>query len=300
MAAGLPSVGSSWGSSFEESTATSFEDLASLESGLAREFVPAELLMPPEHWWLCRIKRSNKNQFVMELERTTGSAASGRPVFVLSARRVGDDFYISRYEDFASEGSEGQEPSGRFCAVVRAPSRSGKKKAKAGERRSFHLIPAALGVSRDAPISPLATIFQSWFKQPECGAEIRCVDVELPEVCRGPEALYVWDDGKSARISAAHSTHVGLASQIPRWDKAHGCLVMKFQRGRVKESSSKNFILFKDAEAGRGRSVAPIDPSKAVLQFGKASDDEYALDFRGPIAPLHAFALALSSFAFRI
>jgi hypothetical protein len=39
--------------------------------------------------------------------------------------------------------------------------------------------------------------------------------------------------------------------------------------------------------------------SSASLQFGKREHGEYALDFVAPVAPLQAFALALSAFAFK-
>jgi len=115
----------------------------------------------------------------------------------------------------------------------------------------------------------------------------------------------VWDSGRENNRSnglsrdalRTENSRTLLASQIPRWDPVHGCLVMKFQRSRVKESSSKNFILFRKSEAGRG---GEVDASRAAMQFGKVSLNEYALDFKAPVAPLHAFAIALSSFAFTV
>ena len=38
----------------------SFEDLSSLEEGEAREYIPTDLLDPPEFHWLCKLTRSNK------------------------------------------------------------------------------------------------------------------------------------------------------------------------------------------------------------------------------------------------
>jgi hypothetical protein len=38
----------------------SFEDLSSLEKGEAREYIPTDLLDPPEFHWLCKLSRSNK------------------------------------------------------------------------------------------------------------------------------------------------------------------------------------------------------------------------------------------------
>ena len=307
--------------------ARSFEDFDLLESGEAREYLPRELVSPPPHYWMCRVSRSGKNNFCMFLERNA-SKSLGDPTFLLSARRVGDDFYISRYEAFPEEG-EGA-PSGRFCAVLRSaggPSAAGVR-TKAGERRAFELI-------GPTDPTPAATFVHSWFKQPQCGAEIRTVDVQLFDRAaagvgasaeslgssdsgsdNGGRDLFVWDSspptpsrkmverGGGSEVGSSGSgsggRRVSICSQIPRWDPAHACLVMKFQRGRVKESSSKNVILFPAGAAGRGASAAPVDPSRAVVQFGKTAKDDYALDFRAPVSPLEAFALALSSFAFQV
>jgi hypothetical protein len=35
------------------------------------------------------------------------------------------------------------------------------------------------------------------------------------------------------------------------------------------------------------------------MQFGKVSKGHYALDFRQPVSPMQAFAIALSSFAYK-
>lgn len=70
----------------------SFEDYEALESGEAREFIPQTCLEAPQSWCLCRVVRENKVQFSMSMEK---GKAENR--FMLSAKRVGDDFYISRY-----------------------------------------------------------------------------------------------------------------------------------------------------------------------------------------------------------
>lgn len=229
---------------------------------------------------------------------------------MLSARRHGDDFYISRYENFSAGRSEGA-PSDGFCAVVRAVGGAVGTKCQAGERRAFELV-AADGPGR-GPRAPLAAMSHSWFKQPNCGAEVRTIDAHTvtasPAMSRQGKAadVFVWDCGRENDAATGHSRNAPhasnsartpLASQIPRWDAHHGCLVMKFQRARVKESSSKNFILFRQLDAGRGGET--VDGSRAVLQFGKVAFNEYVLDFKDPVAPLHAFAIALSAFAFAV
>ena len=70
----------------------SFDDYEALESGEAREFIPQNCLdAKSKSWCLCRVLRENKIQFSMFIEK--GNQDRG---FALSAKRVGDDFYISR------------------------------------------------------------------------------------------------------------------------------------------------------------------------------------------------------------
>lgn len=245
-------------------------------------------------------------EFTLKLERSASFHGS-EPQFILSARRHGDDFYISRYETFSSRSSEGVPLHG-FIAIVRAVGGCAVgAKCKAGERRAFELV-AADGTG-SGPRAPLAAMNHSWFKQPDCGAEIRTIDAYTAQDTAsqkgGVADVFVWDSGRENNRSnglsrdalRTENSRTLLASQIPRWDPVHGCLVMKFQRSRVKESSSKNFILFRKSEAGRG---GEVDASRAAMQFGKVSLNEYALDFKAPVAPLHAFAIALSSFAFTV
>lgn len=355
-----PEVGSSWetgasspsaGSTSSCSTDTalchelpeplkrSFDDLDALESGEAREFIPRKHLQPPKRWWQCRLVREEKVRFSLTLERK-GDAPD---TFLLSARRIGDDFYISRYESFASEGPVDREPEGRYCAVLRRLPNS---------RHEFELRPMASSSDR------LAFVSHSWFKQPQCGAEIRTVEAVIPEPVDKTVAhdLYVWDhyrhqqspstdenarpqqawsstaskaaSAPSKRVSIPRkpqrhlqpkrsvSSHEGspgdrvagssgadrgeihIANQIPQWNPAHQCLVMKFQRNRIRASSSKNFILFRSQDLGDGYEVGK--PEDAIMQFGKICKGQYALDFISPVSPIQAFALALSSFAFKV
>jgi hypothetical protein len=37
---------------------------------------------------------------------------------------------------------------------------------------------------------------------------------------------------------------------------------------------------------------------EAIFQFGKCSADEYVLDFKYPLSPIQAFAIALSTYHF--
>lgn len=353
----------------------SFEDLDALESGDAREFIPQICLKPPENWWLCRVTRTNDSEFCMALETNASRGTKGQAdAFVLSAKRIGDDFYISRYEAFPSEDQTGAVPAGRYCAVLRAVGADGlptgprPTKPKAGERRRWELVSANMVRGYGETGDALASVTHSWFKHPQSGADVRTMDASLePLVAAGPLAggpeglarqgsgdMFVWDatsrrtaaargnmgkrtrssssftgdeldvsDGSSGRTSqqkvkgggdaadASNDTSgqaaAAVASQIPRWDHAHGCLVMKFLRQRVKQSSAKNMVIYPSAlvrstRAGGSAAASSVIPptEEAVMQFGKVRDNEYVLDLKGPVAPLQAFGIALSSFAFGI
>lgn len=71
----------------------------------------------------------------------------------------------------------------------------------------------------------------------------------------------------------------------PRWDAKLNSYALPFF-GRVKKASAKNFQL-----------VVNNDPNTIFLMFGKISKDVFCLDFRGPLAPLDAIAIAIASLA---
>lgn len=74
--------------------------------------------------------------------------------------------------------------------------------------------------------------------------------------------------GESANMSVLHSNTVAWSDSL----------------GRVHERSAKALQV-----------PEPQDPSKILLQFGKAAKNHYNLDFTWPFSPLQAYAIALSS-----
>merc|ERR1712113_454682 len=76
-----------------------------------------------------------------------------------------------------------------------------------------------------------------------------------------------------------------MENMQPRWDKKLNSYALPFF-GRVKKASAKNFQL-----------VVDDDANTIFLMFGKISKDVFCLDFRGPIAPLDAFAIATAALA---
>ena len=66
------------------------------ESGLAREYITDEYLLPSPNlrkWTTCNVVKEGKTVFRMYLD-------DAQTRFMLSAKRVGDAFYISQYETF--------------------------------------------------------------------------------------------------------------------------------------------------------------------------------------------------------
>jgi hypothetical protein len=76
---------------------------------------------------------------------------------------------------------------------------------------------------------------------------------------------------------------VALRGRPPRWSPALGAYCLNFG-GRVTRASVKNLQL-----------VAPGDPERVVVQFGRVGDDAFTLDFAFPATPLQAFAVAVVS-----
>ncbi|RHY26064.1 hypothetical protein DYB32_007898 [Aphanomyces invadans] len=74
-----------------------------------------------------------------------------------------------------------------------------------------------------------------------------------------------------------------LENKEPEYEK--GCYRLNFN-GRVSIPSVKNFQLIARGNAAKG----------IVLQFGKVSDKLFHLDFKHPLTPFQAFAIALSQF----
>lgn len=76
-----------------------------------------------------------------------------------------------------------------------------------------------------------------------------------------------------------------MQNVAPRWDKKLNSYALPFF-GRVKKASAKNFQL-----------VVNDDLNTIFLMFGKISKDVFCLDFRGPLAPLDAMAIAIAALA---
>mmetsp|Transcript_9412 Transcript_9412/g.23849 ORF Transcript_9412/g.23849 Transcript_9412/m.23849 type:complete len:386 (-) Transcript_9412:19-1176(-) len=78
---------------------------------------------------------------------------------------------------------------------------------------------------------------------------------------------------------------VTMENLAPKWDSKIGSYALPFF-GRVKLASAKNFQLVVDGNR-----------DNIFFIFGKVQKDVFALDFRNPLSPLDAFAIAISSLA---
>ena len=97
-------------------------------------------------------------------------------------------------------------------------------------------------------------------------------------------------------MSAAPVTppgHVRLKNKNPVYKNGHYGL--RFARGRVKESSSKNLLVFRDEVLDQREPIA----EEAVFQLGKMGKGTFALDFRHPLSAIQAFAIALAAVDFK-
>jgi len=78
------------------------------------------------------------------------------------------------------------------------------------------------------------------------------------------------------------------------WNRQLGCLSLHFGRKRVRASSSKNFLVYTVPDLADPQKRDDAD--HGVLQLGKLAAKTFALDFREPVTPLQAFAVALTAF----
>jgi tubby-related protein 1 len=111
------------------------------------------------------------------------------------------------------------------------------------------------------------------------------------------------------RVPAALRHLVVLENKEPQWNEDLGAHVLNFN-GRVTQASVKNFQLIDKSthhhnegrldkritnDGDSSKSKSNHEKDVVVLQFGRVAKDEFTLDFRWPMSPVQAFAIALSS-----
>ncbi|KAM3577754.1 hypothetical protein VYU27_000298 [Nannochloropsis oceanica] len=269
----------------------SFEDLDMLESGHAREYITDECLLPCptlKRWSTCNVVKDGKTAFRMYLDET-------HTRFMLSAKRVGDSFYISQYESFPD--SVDDVPDLYYCAVLRTCSEGHFKLflngCEACDRKTDKYTCGSGDRCDDRQL--LAEINHSVRRVKEANADMRCLSIKLPKIHEDKQSREVWcprmNQLRRQVGDLDKAGHVRLMNKLPEWNEALQSLVLRFNKGRVLAPSAKNFLICM---------MAGQDKREGVLQFGKTRKRRYALDFRHPISPLQAFGICLSLFKWNI
>ena len=265
----------------ESSSAMTFDAFEALEAGSAREFLEYETVAPSssDAYRLCRLTRPTKTFFRLHDEETGAH--------LLSASKVGDEFRISAYYDDSERG--------HACAVLQPCRATTKKGAQPPSYRLRFCVGAH--VLDDAPV---IEVFPSAFRPVAHPASlIRKLRVELPAPSgEAPCAHYAHDLDKLRRENSPErqrrrrsGSDLTLRNKLPYWKD--GSLTMRFARNRVKMTSSKNFMLFRDFALGDDDGE-PVE--EAIFQLGKVAAKTFSCDFKSPLSPLQAFAMALAAF----
>jgi len=79
-----------------------------------------------------------------------------------------------------------------------------------------------------------------------------------------------------------------LSNKPPKWNAQARAYVLDFNN-RVTKPSVKNFQLINAA-----------DQNTVIFQFGRVGKENFSLDFRWPLSPIQAFAIALSSCDYKL
>jgi tubby-related protein 1 len=83
----------------------------------------------------------------------------------------------------------------------------------------------------------------------------------------------------------------------PEWNEELQAWTLNFN-GRVKMASKKNFLLVPNP---KNEAMDEEFGSQTIcLRFGKVLKDRFSLDYRHPISPFQAFAIALTSFSSKL
>jgi hypothetical protein len=284
---------------FMEPKDDSDELLDMLENGFARESITEECLSPCQSDNEAEAAYPNK-QFIfqrvgkecMQLHSDTRDGFR----FLLSAKRDGDDFYISPY---SFDNQEGDVKQMRRCAVL-------KKTPYGANGECYSLMLDGSDVcdrsqiyegvcEQDDRQKLLAQIWHSTSIVKETGTILRALRVTVPPHTK-ESVRDQWETGSNSSdsdssISSDSSTTscdpIQLTTKLPRWNDEKRCFSQKFHENRVRGSSSKNFVLTADK-------ALPKEEQGIAMQFGKRKSHQYILDHGKPLSTLQAFAIALS------
>lgn len=272
----LSPVTEAWGTTIHKEQ---FQDMDMLESGHAHEYMTEECLSPTQSksWTYSTVERTNKNQYKMYWNNDQ---------FLLSAKQVGGTFYISQYEQFPD--TEGDEPKGHYCAVLRKVSDHNFKLYNCGCEgcdMSFNTFTCsniheeATAVLEGADRQLLADISHFTKAAGVVGSEMRCFSIQIPAVMEDRRSRVVWCPRLSRAVTpsggtprgtpqremvtspspvnkrkhtftfdAPTSDRIKVGSKLPVWCPEVNSLMLKFHGGRIREASAKNFMLMIEDE----------------------------------------------------
>ncbi|XP_020245873.1 tubby-like F-box protein 1 isoform X2 [Asparagus officinalis] len=245
---------------------------------------------PKEHPMQCFIKRNKKNStFYLYLSLTQTFMDKGK--FLLAARRVRrgahTEYIITLDADDLSQGSNAYVGKLRsdfvgtkFTIYDSHPPFTGAKASSSRTSRRF----------TSKQISP---------QVPAGNFEIGHVSYKFNLLkSRGPRRMFCRlqcppSEESTKGEESSQPLSVVLRNKAPRWHEHLQCWCLNFH-GRVTVASVKNFQLVAAPDPCQVSGVG--DDETVLLQFGKAGDDMFTMDYRQPLSAFQAFAICLTSF----
>lgn len=220
-----------WGTSIRKEK---FQDMDLLECGNAREYISEECLSPTQakSWTYSTVERTNKSQYRMYWNSDQ---------FLLSAKQVGGNFFISQYETFPERGDSTDEPTGHYCAVLRKVGDhnfklyscgcegcdqsfstftcTNTKEDASAEAEMSADVSASGGSSTHAHLTEgadrqlLADISHFTKAAGIAGSEMRCFQVIIPAVMEDRRSRVVWCPRVSRSITPSGGTPRGTPAR---------------------------------------------------------------------------------------
>jgi len=214
---------------------------------------------------------------------------AGTDELVLSAKRRGADYLISTFADnprnanhFAVLRSNVTRTEFRLLGLPRGAEKAHEKGAKGKA--------AWNGYSNGVPPVELAAITYERNLRGDCPRKLTVVTrgfdekgrrVHTPTPTSSSDASGLLEALRAGRWQGLNT----FATKAPRWNPVQGRYEGSFT-DRVKQASVRNFQLVLPAKSGE----------EVLLQFGKSRKHRYSLDCIAPLAPVEAFAAAITSF----
>lgn len=246
------------------------DELEIIECGLGREIISSDCL--------CQINEKTKYYIVKDRigEGVFRLYENGSERFLLSAKKEKNTFYISQYESIPKDIVD----SKHWCAII--------KKDHAGNYNLYnngceccddHLNKYSCGQNDVEDRQCLFSLHQYDQYMKEAKITARHIKIDLPKVDSNNNR-----DSWCPRFQKKDCQKV--KSKLPRWNSDICSLSLPFPGGRVRASSSKNFIL-------------EDDQNEILMVYGKYGHQKYALDIYKTLCPIQAFGIALTMYSWK-